>query len=50
MGMAELYDGNEEPFTLQKYDVLLMCTDGVYRSVDEIDLEKIIKGNIELVN
>ena len=48
MGMAELYDGNEEPFTLQKYDVLLMCTDGVYRSVDEIELEKIIKGNIDV--
>lgn len=33
MGMAEMYDGNCSPFVVQQGDRLLLCTDGLYRSL-----------------
>lgn len=43
MGMTELYDGNYSPFPVQQSDRLLLCTDGLYRSVPAEEIASIMR-------
>lgn len=42
MGMAELFDGNYSPFVMERGDKILLCTDGLYRSVSQKEIENIL--------
>lgn len=43
MGTAELYDGNYRPFSMQQGDRLLLCTDGLYRSLTQQEIHLIMQ-------
>lgn len=43
MGMAELFDGNYSPFLVEKGDKILLCTDGLYRSVSQQEIKNILQ-------
>lgn len=43
MGMAELFDGNNVPFPVKQGDRLLLCTDGLYRTVTEKEIAGILE-------
>ncbi len=43
MGMAELFDGNYSPFLMERGDKILLCTDGLYRSVSQEEIQNILK-------
>lgn len=51
MGTAELYDGNYRPFTMQIGDRILLCTDGLYRSLDAKEIQTIMqqKGSTDRI-
>lgn len=42
MGMAELFDGNYSPFVMERGDKILLCTDGLYRSVSQREIAGIL--------
>lgn len=42
MGMAELFDGNDIPFPVKPGDRLLLCTDGLYRTLEEKEIAGIL--------
>lgn len=44
MGTAELFDSNYNPFEMQKGDKILLCTDGVYRTLSELEIKRILLG------
>ena len=41
--MAELFDGNYSPFLVEKGDKILLCTDGLYRSVSQQEIKNILQ-------
>ncbi len=43
MGMAELFDGNYSPFHMDRGDKILLCTDGLYRSVSQQEIKNILQ-------
>lgn len=43
MGIAELYDGNYSPFEVRQGDRLLLCTDGLYRSLTQQEIYSIMQ-------
>ncbi len=45
MGGLELIDVNQTPFTLQPGDMVLMCSDGLYKSLDESQIFAMIRDN-----
>lgn len=45
MGAVTLMDINERPFELQEGDFVVLCSDGLYRSVSDKEIFDIIKGN-----
>ncbi len=45
LGMAEIFDGNYSPFIMQKGDRILLCTDGLYRTLSESDIQSILQQN-----
>lgn len=52
MGMhgVRMMDINEKPFVLQKGDIVLMCSDGLYRALHDLMIKEIVniyKGNVE---
>ena len=49
MGMAEIFDGNYSPFTMEVGDKILLCTDGVYRTLNQQEIRNIMesRGNTE---
>lgn len=51
MGTAELYDGNYSPFIMQVGDRILLCTDGLYRSLEEKEIHSIMqqRGNTDRI-
>ncbi len=42
MGMAELFDGNYSPFIMEDGDKILLCTDGLYRTVSPDEIRNIL--------
>lgn len=38
LGVAQLFDGNCKPFIIEKGDRILLCTDGLYRTVSEEEI------------
>ena len=46
MGTAEMFDSNSSPYELLKGDVLLLCTDGVYRALSETDILGVLKERV----
>lgn len=46
MGGLLLIDINEEPFELQSGDAVLLCTDGVYRTLSEMEMQYIITHSV----
>lgn len=49
MGMAEIFDGNYSPFMMEVGDKILLCTDGLYRTLNQHEIKKILeeRGNTE---
>lgn len=45
MGNVSLMDVNREPFSLEDRDIILLCSDGLYKSLTEEQILAIIKGN-----
>ena len=43
MGTAELFDSNYSPFLMEKGDRILLCTDGLYRSVSQEEIQNILR-------
>lgn len=43
MGAADLFDSNYRPLELKTGDRLLLCTDGIYRTLSNIELETILR-------
>lgn len=41
-GTAELFDGNNSPFCMQKGDRILLCTDGLYRTLSDEEIHHIL--------
>ena len=48
IGALELIDHNEEAFELKKEDALLICSDGLYRLVEDVRLAEIIKASPDI--
>lgn len=48
MGGLELIDVNEIPFILQSGDIILLCTDGMYRNINEEILKGIIRTSSDM--
>lgn len=46
LGNAELMDINQEPFALQDGDVVLLCSDGLYKALTDDIIEGIIESSI----
>ena len=46
MGGLQLIDINETPFQLERGDFILLCSDGLYRSIPEHLIKKIILSNV----
>lgn len=44
MGAAEIFDGSRKPFVMEQGDKLLLCTDGLYRTVRQYEIEEILSG------
>lgn len=42
MGSAELFDGNYRPFAMKKDDRILLCTDGLYKTLSKEDIYTIL--------
>lgn len=42
MGTAELFDSNYSAFEMQPGDKILLCTDGVYRTLSELEIKRIL--------
>ncbi len=42
LGMAEIFDGNCSPFMMEPGDKILLCTDGLYRTVDQEEIRQIM--------
>ena len=52
MNGVRIMDINEEPFKLQRDDIVIMCSDGLYRTLnDEVirEITRFYKGNIQNV-
>lgn len=49
MGVAEIFDGNYSPFTMEVGDKILLCTDGLYRTLSQQEIRNILelRGNTE---
>ena len=49
MGMAEIFDGNYSPFTMEVGDRILLCTDGLYRTLNQQEIRSVLeeRGNTE---
>lgn len=50
MGNVKMMDINKQPFALEKGDIVLMCSDGLYRTLsDEVikEIVRIYKGNAQ---
>lgn len=45
VGVHSTVDLEETPFSIQQGDKLLLCSDGLYRMVDEMDIVKIVSEN-----
>lgn len=43
LGMAEVFDGNYSPFFMEQGDKILLCTDGVYRTLPETEIQTILQ-------
>ena len=43
MDGVELVDGNDEPFILQDGDVILLCSDGLFKSLSEAAISRIVR-------
>lgn len=43
MGGLTLIDTNDEPFRLNKGDVIILCSDGLYKNVSDSDISNIVK-------
>lgn len=43
MGTAEIFDSNYRPLTVQRGDRLLLCTDGLYRTLSQEEIYSIMK-------
>jgi len=46
MGDVSLMDVNQEPFILMDGDVVLLCSDGLYKRLPEPDIREIIKREL----
>lgn len=42
MGIAEIYDSNARPFVIMPGDKLILCTDGLYRTVELAEMARIL--------
>lgn len=42
LGTAELFDGNYQPFLMKKGDRILLCTDGLYRTISDAEIRDIL--------
>ena len=49
MDGVAIADGNQRPFLLEENDILLMCSDGLYKALSDQDILKIVKENITSV-
>lgn len=45
MGIAEIYDSNTKPFVMMPGDKLLLCTDGLYRTVEQRETAQILSSS-----
>jgi serine/threonine protein phosphatase PrpC len=45
MGGLQLIDQSVSPFLLQKNDLILICSDGVYKTIDKSEIVSIIENN-----
>ena len=43
MGVAELFDCNYSPFHMESGDCIFLCTDGVYRTLSQGEIQSILK-------
>ena len=44
MGSVSLMDVIEKPFELQENDVILLCSDGLYRSVSDEEISALVQS------
>lgn len=44
LGMAEIFDSNYTPFEMKTGDRILLCTDGVYRTLGDEKISEIMSG------
>lgn len=52
MGIAEIYDSNVRPFAMMPGDKLLLCTDGLYRTVEQEEMARILSfsGDVKVIS
>ncbi len=47
IGGLQVMDLNEQPFELEDEDIIVLCSDGLYRALSDIEIRTLIKANAE---